>query len=228
MSRFKNLFINYFPKLLIFAGLAVLILSNYQYAWAEIKFYFNLITGTRYQIEVSRNIPEERQGFTNIIEEGSIKIKPVDTKFGLVIEKLNINAPIVKDVPVINEKDYLEALKNGIAHASFSGYPNQDNSNVYLFAHSSYNFWELGKYSSVFNQLHKLNIKDRINLFYEGKRYVYEVDNKLLMNDFKVDETIYEGFGPSLTLQTCYPAGTTLNRLVIRASLVGVFDYDKN
>lgn len=228
MSKFTKSFINYFPKLLIFTGISVLVLSNYQYAWAEIKFYYNLLSGTKYQIEVSRNISQEKQGFTNIIEEGVIKIKPVDTKFGLVIEKLNLNAPIIKDVPVVNEKDYLEALKNGIAHASFSGYPNQDNSNVYLFAHSSYNFWELGKYSSVFNQLHKLNIKDQINLFYEGKRYVYEVDNKLLINDFKVDETIYEGFGPSLTLQTCYPAGTTLNRLVIRASLVGVFDYDKN
>jgi len=227
MSKFTKSFINYFPKLLIFTGISVLVLSNYQYAWAEIKFYYNLLSGTKYQIEVSRNIPQEKQGFTNIVEEGVIKIKPVDTKFGLVIEKLNLNAPIVKDVPVVNEKDYLEALKNGIAHASFSGYPNQDNSNVYLFAHSSYNFWELGKYSGVFNQLHKLQLKDQINLFYEGKRYVYEVENKILINDFKVDETIYESFGPTLTLQTCYPAGTTLGRLVIRSSLIGVFDYDK-
>ena len=228
MLKFKKLFVNYFPKLLIILGLSIQILSNYQFAWSEIRFYYNLLTGTKFQLEVSRNTALEKQGFTNLVEEGSVKIKPLDTKFGLVIEKLNLNAPIVKDVSIINEKDYLEALKEGIAHASFSGYPNQENANVYLFAHSAYNFWELGKYSSVFNQLHKLNIKDQVSLFYEGKRYVYEVDNKILINDFKVDETIYEGFGPSLTLQTCYPAGTTLNRLVIRASLVGVFEYDKN
>jgi sortase (surface protein transpeptidase) len=96
---------------------------------------------------------------------------------------------------------------------------------VYLFAHSSNNFWELGKYSSVFNLTYKLNIKDQINLFYEGRRYIYEIENKLLVNDFKVDETAYEYLGPTLTLQTCYPTGTSLYRLIIRATLVGVYDY---
>jgi LPXTG-site transpeptidase (sortase) family protein len=227
MSKFKNFFFSILPKVLVTTGLLIFILSYYQFAWAEIRYYYSYFTGTNYQLEVSRNVPVEKQGFENVIKEGTVKIKPINTKFGLVIEKINLNAPIIKDVPVIEEKTYLEALKQGIAHASFSGYPNQENANVYLFAHSSNNFWTLGKYSSVFNQIHKLDLKDRINLFYEGKRYVYEVENKILINDFKVDETIYESFGPTLTLQTCYPAGTTLNRLVIRASLVGVFDYDK-
>jgi len=225
MNKFNN-YLTHIPKVLIFTGLSIFILTNFQFAWAEIKFYYSYLTGTKYEIEVSRNVPVEKQGFKNLVTDNSIKIKPSNTEFGIVIEKLNINAPIVKDVPVVNEKDYLEALKEGVAHASFSGYPNQENANVYLFAHSSYNFWELGKYSSVFNQIHKLNLKDQISIFYEGKRYVYEVENKILFNDFKVDETIYESIGPSLTLQTCYPAGTTLNRLVIRAALVGIFDYE--
>ena len=83
----------------------------------------------------------------------------------------------------------------------------------------------MGKYSSVFNLIYKLNIKDQVNIFYEGRRYIYEVENKLLVNDFKVDDTVYEYFGPTLTLQTCYPTGTSLYRLIVRATLVGVYDY---
>jgi sortase A len=208
-------------------GIVILLGSVYQFAWSEIKYYFNYFTGRRFQVELNRNVPLEEQGFVNVIDPGAVKLKPVNTDFALVIEKLNVNAPIIKDVPVIDEKEYMEALKNGIAHASFSNYPTQFNANVYLFAHSSYNFWELGKYSSVFNQLHKLNLKDQVNLFYEGKRYIYVVENKILLNDFKVDESIYQSIGPTLTLQTCYPPGTTLNRLVIKASLIGVFDYEE-
>jgi len=149
---------------------------------------------------------------------------PINKDFSILIEKIGVNAPIVKDVNVILPEVYMEALKQGIAHASFSDYPTDEfTSNVYLFAHSSNNFWELGRYSSVFNLLYKLSLQDEINVFFEGKRYVYQVDNKILVNDFKVDDTIYETFGPTLTLQTCYPTGTTQFRLVVRASLKGIY-----
>lgn len=149
---------------------------------------------------------------------------PVNKDFSILIEKIGVNAPIVKDVNVILPEVYMESLKKGVAHASFSDYPSEDfTSNVYLFAHSSNNFWELGRYSSVFNLVYKLILQDEINVFFEGRRYVYQVDNKILVNDFKVDDTIYETFGPTLTLQTCYPTGTTDYRLVVRASLKGVY-----
>lgn len=228
MTKFRKFFVLNFPKFLIFIGISIIVATYYQFALSEFKFYYDRFTGRKYSLEISRNVPIERQGFKNVTEAGAIKIKPVNTEFSLVIESLDINAPIIKDVSVVNDKEYMEALKKGIAHASFSGYPTDKNANVYLFAHSSNNFWALGEYSTVFNGLTKINIKDKINLFYEGKRYVYEVDNKLLVNDFKVDDTIYETLGPTLTLQTCYPAGTTLYRLIVRASLVGVFEYDSN
>jgi sortase A len=160
---------------------------------------------------------------TNAAKE--IVIEPISSQFGIVVEKLGINAPVVKDVPVIDKTAYLESLKQGVAHASFSGYPDGENSNVYLFAHSSNNFWELGKYSSVFNLIYKLNPGDQINIFYKDKRYLYAVDNKILINDFKVDETVYESIGPTLTLQTCYPTGTSLYRLIVRSSLIGIYDF---
>jgi sortase A len=227
---FKKLidkFLKISPKLFLSIGALLVLLTYYQTIYQEISFYYNYIVNKHFKVEVVRNVTKINPELVSRIntDPTAIAIKPVNTDFGIVIEKLNVNAPVVKDVSIIDTKAYLESLKNGVAHASFSGYPNEQNSNVYLFAHSSNNFWELGKYSSVFNLIYKLNIKDQVNIFYEGKRYIYEVENKILVNDFKVDETIYEYFGPTLTLQTCYPTGTSLYRLIVRASLIGVYDY---
>lgn len=220
----KDFLLSYFPKLFITVGASLVVLTYSRTVYEELKFYIDRVRGRTYKLETTRNTQEVTVPSSNISRANEISISPINKEFSLVIEKINVNAPIVKDVSIINEKAYLDSLKEGIAHASFSAYPSEENANVYLFAHSSNNFWELGKYSSVFNLIYKLNTKDQINLFYEGKRYVYEVENKILINDFKVDETIYEYFGPTLTLQTCYPPGTTLNRMVIRAGLIDIIE----
>ena len=223
-KRISNFLINNSPTIFLTLGIALMLLTYYRSVTLEISYYYDQLFGVKRSI--SRNVSPSNNNseFRNLSQSSSdLIIDPVDKNFGIVIEKINVNAPVVKDVPVVNTDSYLEALKWGVAHASFSGYPNEQNSNVYLFAHSSNNFWELGKYSTVFNLLYKLGTGDQINIYYEGKRYLYQVDNKILLNDFKVDETVYDSIGPSLTLQTCYPTGTSLYRLVIRASLIGIY-----
>lgn len=227
LKKLTDSFLKTSPKLFLSIGALLVLLTYYQTIFQEVAYYYNYVINKHFKVEVVRNVTKINPEIVSKIntDPNAISIKPVDTNFGIVIENINVNAPIVKDVSIIDSKSYLESLKSGVAHASFSGYPNEQNSNVYLFAHSSNNFWELGKYSSVFNLIYKLNMKDQINIFYEGKRYIYEVENKLLVNDFKVDETVYEYLGPTLTLQTCYPTGTSLYRLIIRATLIGVYDY---
>lgn len=227
LKNLSDCFLKNSPKLFLVIGVLLVLLTYYQTIFQEISYYYNYFIGKHFKVAVVRNVSSIKPELVSKIntDPTATTIKPVDTNFGIVIEKINVNAPIVRDVPIIDTKSYLESLKLGVAHASFSGYPSEQNSNVYLFAHSSNNFWELGKYSSVFNLIYKLNIKDQVNIFYEGRRYIYEVENKLLVNDFKVDDTVYEYFGPTLTLQTCYPTGTSLYRLIVRATLVGVYDY---
>lgn len=224
-KRFLDYLLNKLPFIFLSIGLILLGLTYYRTVLIEFNYYLDNILGKKHTLSRNVTLPSNDNNFRNLsLSSSDLLISPIDKGFGIVIEKINVNAPVVKDVPVINHEAYLEALKWGVAHASFSGYPNEQNSNVYLFAHSSNNFWELGKYSTVFNLLYKLGTGDQINIFYEGKRYLYQVDNKLLLNDFKVDETIYDSIGPTLTLQTCYPTGTSLYRLVIRASLVGIYE----
>jgi len=67
--------------------------------------------------------------------------------------------------------------------------------------------------------LRKLEPEDRIHVFFEGDTYVYEVMNKEVYpgwNTFPLSRSVIE---PILTLQTCDPPGTTINRLVVTAKL---------
>jgi len=112
----------------------------------------------------------------------------------------------------------MEALSRGVAHAKGTALPGEVG-NVYLFAHSSLNFWQLGKYATVFNLLRKLEPGDKIVLFYEGRRYNYIVTKREIVPRFNTKPLLKRVSEPTLTLQTCYPPGTTLNRLIITAKL---------
>jgi LPXTG-site transpeptidase (sortase) family protein len=163
--------------------------------------------------------------FARYLSTRPISIEPINTDFSIVIEKIGVNVPIVPDVYVTDEAAYMESLKHGVAHASVSNYPSTDPGNTYLFAHASTNFWQLGKYANVFNLLRKLDLGDRVHVFYNDKVYVYEVVNKEVMKGWNTYPLTRPVLEPTLTLQTCDPPGTTLNRLVVTAKLVEVRDY---
>ena len=201
-------------------GIIFLILAYGPLVKDEIWYYLKNLKSQEYLI--NSNDAQKDSPFARFISTRPVNIVPVNTEFSVVIEKIGVNAPIVADVPVIDEKAYNEALKNGVAHAAVSAYPSDKPGNTYLFAHSSINFWELGKYATTFNLLRKLDLGDRIHIFYKGKTFVYSVVNKEILkgwNTYPLTRPVVE---PILTIQTCDPPGTTLNRLVVTAKLVEV------
>lgn len=147
-----------------------------------------------------------------------LKVTPKSKQFGIVIEKIGVNAPVVADVSLKDKAGYLKALENGVAHAKFTPKPGQVG-NTYLFAHSSLDFWNYGPYAGVFNLLRKLGKGDRIVLFYRGKRFDYEVTGKEVVSGFNLEPLLRTYSTPHLTLQTCDPPGVALNRLIITAQL---------
>jgi sortase A len=200
--------------LLLLDAFGPLIISEGWYLLKEIKHQ-------QYSLQAKNGVTDSV--FARFLSSDPVLIKPVNTDFAIVIEKLDVNAPIVQNVNVSDPQAYAEALKYGVAHASISDYPSDQPGNVYLFAHSSLNFWQLGKYATVFNLLGKLTTGDRINVFYKGKDYVYAVVNMEVYpgwNTYPLTRPVLE---PILTLQTCDPPGTTLNRLVVTARLIGVY-----
>jgi len=144
----------------------------------------------------------------------------------IVIPSINVDAPI--SIPKdSSEKSINEALKEGVVHfpnTSFFG----ENGNIFLTGHSSNYIWEQGKYNTVFVNLGKLQIGDRIIVYFNQKKYVYKVFRKfevwpsetwvLSSNPRgKVDKNFKDKPNSLLTLMTCTPVGTNLKRLIVWA-----------
>ena len=205
---------------LIFLGILFLLLSFGPLIIQETWYFIRQLKGQQYSLTAKN--AEKFSVFGELLSRQTIGIVPVNKSFSIVIEKIGVNAPIVADVSTTDEKVYRDALKNGIAHAISSDYPTTAPSNVYLFAHASLNFWNLGKYATVFNLLRKLNYKDPIHIFYDNRDFVYEVVNKEVVKGWDTNPIKRAVIEPLLTLQTCDPPGTTLNRYVVTAKLVKV------
>lgn len=146
------------------------------------------------------------------------QITPVDTDFGIMIPRIRANAKVIKNVDPFISAEYQVALTRGVAHAKGSALPGQPG-NIFIFSHSSVDFLNASKYNSIFYLLTKLEKDDSIKLFYEDKEYDYLVIEKTIVN---ADEIEYLTLEPTkeetLTLMTCWPAGTSLKRLIIQAT----------
>ncbi len=220
MSFFKRKKIFTLPNVLIFSGLFFLLMSFGPLIFQEIWYFIKDMKNQEFSLDAGGG-EEEYSVFASLLTKStSMKIKPVNEDFSIIIEKIGVNAPIVPNVSITDEKVYKEALETGVAHAISSDYPTTAPSNVYLFAHASLNFWDLGKYATVFNLLRKLDLKDRINIFYQGDRYVYEVVNREIVKGWNTTSITRPVLEPILTLQTCDPPGTTINRFVVTAKLL--------
>lgn len=146
-------------------------------------------------------------------------ITPVDTNFGIVIPKIGINAPVISSVNPDDPKAYTDALKQGVAHASTSFFPDQ-NGVVYLFSHSTNYEWFIKDLNAIFYLLKNLEQGDTIVLLYKGKTYTYRLREKRITppTDTSYIKPI-EG-ERTLILQTCWPPGSTTERLLLFADLI--------
>lgn len=146
-------------------------------------------------------------------------IVPVSTEYGIVIEKINANAKVIAGVNPANEKEYVRALTGGVAEALGSTPPGQPG-NLYLFSHSTDAPWNIVRFNAIFYLLRELTPGDRVIVFYKNRRYDYIVFDKNIVSPADVSYLTNKYDYPVLTLQTCDPPGTLLNRLVVRARLV--------
>ena len=222
LTSTRRFYFRTLPNLFIIFGLVFVVISFGPLLISETWFYLKEAKKQDYSLTVENGVQDSV--FARFLSTRPIRIVPVNKDFSIVIERIDVNAPIVADVPVTDEKAYVEALKNGIAHAATSQYPSEDAGNVYLFAHASLNFFQLGRYSTAFNLLRKLDMNDRIHIFYRGRTYVYRVVNKEIFHGWNTYPLTRPVVEPILTLQTCDPPGTTLNRLVVTAKLMEVQD----
>ncbi len=146
-------------------------------------------------------------------------IDPTNKGFTLIIPKIDAEAKIISDVDPYSKNEYLQALSNGVAHAKGSAKPGEIG-NTFLFAHSSDNFYNANRYNSVFYLLYKLNVGDEIYITKDDKLFSYKVNNKQIVKPVNIEFLSEETNEEVLTLMTCWPPGTTYERLIIRGERV--------
>jgi len=161
------------------------------------------------------------------ISPQNIIIDPTtSTKVGpeprIIIPKINVDAPVVYDVPSLEEKVIQSKLKDGVVHYPIPGassVPGQTGNTVVL-GHSSNDVFDDGAYKFVFVQLDKLDKGDTFYLNYGGTRYTYSVTEKKVINPNEVGQLVIDNGKPLATLVTCTPPGTALKRLVVIAEQI--------
>lgn len=216
----KFIIIRTLSNILILGALVYFLSAFWDVIKQETLYTYWNIRGQEFTVdEVKTEEPKEESPFATLIKQPTpLKVTPKSKQFGVIIEKIGVNAPVVEDVSVTDETAYRQALKKGVAHAKYTAKPGQSG-NAYLFAHSSLDFWNYGPYSGVFNLLRKLKKGNRIVIFYKGERYDYSVISKEVISGFNTEPLLRTFPTPYLTLQTCDPPGMGLNRLIITAEL---------
>ena len=186
-------------------GLVFLCLQFNQVIVAQIKYYIS--PGT----------------LTN--ESSSIIIDPTATTAAvgqnpkIIIPKINVDVPVVYDEPSYKEEDVQNALQRGVVHYGTTAMPGQKGNNVIL-GHSSNDMFSGGGYKFAFIRIDALENGDVFILDYQGKRYVYKVYNKAIIDPSDFSLINIKPDKPVVTLITCTPPGTTLKRLVVQGEQI--------
>ncbi len=218
--------------------LVIYVILNWQALALNAEHYWDVWRGVKSPLEHlvadTENVPERltptvTASANGIADEYTIpplEIEVYPTDMRVVIPRINQNVPVVgvKNENLIArrweelEKDIQGALRSGVVHYPGTSLPG-DRGNVVITGHSSYYAWDPGRFKDVFALLHDVQVKDRVVVYFNQKKFIYEVDKKEVVLPKDVDvlsATNHE----QLTLITCTPIGTNLKRLVVTAHLV--------
>jgi len=143
----------------------------------------------------------------------------VTSYFSVVIPKIDAKANIIANVDTSNKKEYLDALQKGVAHAKGTNFPGQ-NGRIFLFSHSTDSPLNFARYNAIFYLLKKLEVGDKIVVFFSDRKYVYEVKDTKIVSPKDTSWIQPKTGEEELVLMTCDPPGTNWNRLLVFAKPV--------
>ena len=227
-------------------GNFLILFSLYMLSWVfytpmleEIKYAYNQFRGVQYVVQDSldtnsengtdsedgpsfRTPSRDRQKglLSDVLGNQTIQpLVPKDPDFSVVIPKLGANENVIPQVNSANEKDYLAALEQGVAHAAGTALPGE-NQHVYLFAHSTNTFSNVSRYNAIFYLLYKLENGDEVNIYHKGVRHRYAVTGKTIVDPSEIQYLTRKTDTEFVTLQTCWPPGTVAQRMLVFAEPV--------
>lgn len=149
-----------------------------------------------------------------------MKIYPSDNR--LYIPRINKNVPLVSVPQHQNwnqlEKNIQKGLQNGVVVHPVSHAPG-NYGNFFLTGHSSYYAWDNGRFKDVFALLHEVKVGDTVEVYWEGKKYVYKIKAEEVISPTAVEVLNQPTDKFLITLMTCTPVGTNKNRLILTGEL---------
>lgn len=189
-------------------SLAPIIKEEYRYSTQKEVETKKVIDINEYQVEA--------EGVTEVQKEAlSLGL---DSYFSLFIPKIDARSEVIPNVDTADEKEYFDALGEGVAHAKGTYFPGQGKT-IYLFAHSTDSPLNVATYNAVFYLLRKLEVGDSAVIFFADKKYTYIVEERLITTANDTSWLTRDFGSEKLILQTCYPPGTRLKRLIVVAGL---------
>lgn len=151
-----------------------------------------------------------------------LDIAPYDNR--IIIPKIGRNVPLV-DVGINSSFDFdhienifMRELEKGIVRYPGTAKPGEKG-NAFIFGHSSNYPWMKGEYNSVFALLDELSFGDEVIVYFNQKKYTYIIKEKKVVKPGNVKVLDRDPEKKELSLMTCWPIGTTINRLIVFAEL---------
>lgn len=137
----------------------------------------------------------------------------------IIIPKINLEVPVVFDMTTVEEKAVQNALEDGVVHYASTPNPGEKG-NAVIVGHSSNNILNSGKYKFAFVLLKRLEPDDTFFVQKDGVRYTYKVYEKEIVGPDDVSVLDQQERANTITLITCDPPGTSINRLIIVAEQI--------
>lgn len=155
-----------------------------------------------------------------------INITPYENR--IVIPKIGKNIPLIdikqQKVEWVGELNdiFMKELENGVIRYPGSAKPGETG-NSFIFGHSSNFPWLDGDYNDIFALLDHVVYWDEVVVYYGQEKHTYKISTKNVIRPWDVSILKNDDEDRSkLTLMTCWPIGTTLNRLVLTGELISV------
>lgn len=175
----------------------------------------------------SNTVAESFSTRQEVINYNNFEVAPSDNR--VVIGKIGKNVPIVSmsEDKLISgdykglEKDIQSSLQEGIVHYPGTASPGEIG-NVFLTGHSSNYAWAKGDYNDVLALANELVVGDRVTIYWEGKKYIYQVYDRMEVapSETSVLKQSGNAYPSIMTLMTCTPVGTALRRLIVHSKQI--------
>lgn len=204
-----------YPTIALGVFLGIYMLFNLPIIYSRINWKKPNIQKT---VVKSQEVVQKKMADSAALAPG--EVIPAESR--IIIPKINVNAPIIY-ADTRDEKGIENLLHNGVVQYQGTAKPGEVG-NSFITGHSSNYWWDTGKYNYVFVLLDKMEPGDQAVVYYNNKKFVYTVRDKVVVEATDVS-VLAPTETPVLSLMTCTPPGTSWKRLVVRLDMTDPVYY---